>query len=77
MLCLLYLRAYESRLDQPILGDRYAAEDVARIDYDFKRIHRRVRPETNQFMVALRAAKFDVRVADYLKRHPTCSTATS
>lgn len=70
MLCLLYLRAYESRLDQPILGDRYAADDVARIDYDFKRIHRRVRPESNQFMVALRATKFDVRVADYLKEHP-------
>ena len=70
MLCLLYLRASESRLDHPILGDHFAAQDVARIDYDFGRIHRRVRPETNQFMVALRGAQFDAWMTDYLKSHP-------
>ena len=43
-LCTLYLRACESRLAQPVLGDHLAAQDVARIDYDFKRIHRRVHP---------------------------------
>ncbi|MFC4591974.1 cytochrome P450 [Sphaerisporangium corydalis] len=31
----LYLRAWESRLPAPILGDHYAAEAVDRIDYDF------------------------------------------
>ncbi|TPG26210.1 class I SAM-dependent methyltransferase [Mycolicibacterium hodleri] len=70
MLCLLYLRASESRLDQPILGDHFAAKDVARIDYDFARIHRRVRPDTNQFMVALRGAQFDAWITNYLEAHP-------
>ena len=58
-LCMLYLRACESRLPQPILGDDFAARDVARIEYDFKRMHRVVRPELNQYMAALRSAQFD------------------
>ena len=70
MLCLLYLRACESQLPQPILGDRFAAQDVARIDYDFKRIHRAVRPATNQFGVALRSSQFDAWITDFLNRHP-------
>ena len=69
-LCMLYLRACESRLAHPILGDHFAAQDVARIDYDFRRIHRRVRPAANQFMVALRGAQFDAWITDYLNCHP-------
>jgi O-methyltransferase involved in polyketide biosynthesis len=69
-LCMLYLRACESRLTHPVLGDRYAAEAVERIDYDFKRIHRTVRPRTNQFMVALRGVKFDAFMSEYLNSHP-------
>jgi O-methyltransferase involved in polyketide biosynthesis len=55
----LYLRACESRLPQPILGDDAAAEAVDRIDYDFKRMHRTARPGSNQYLVALRAKKTD------------------
>jgi O-methyltransferase involved in polyketide biosynthesis len=69
-LCMLYLRACESRVPHPILGDHFAAQDVARIDYDFRRIHRYVRPATNQFMVALRSAQFDAWTTDYLNGHP-------
>ncbi|MDV3129975.1 class I SAM-dependent methyltransferase [Mycobacterium sp. 21AC1] len=68
-LCTLYLRACESRLAQPILGDRAAAEAVDRIDYDFKRVHRTVQPWANQFLVALRAKKLDVWATDFLDRH--------
>ena len=53
-----------------VLGDHFAAQDVARIDYDFKRIHRRVHPVTNQFGVALRGAQLDTWTADYLSGHP-------
>jgi len=70
MLCMLYLRACESQLAHPILGDHFAARDVARIDYDFPRIHRRARPATNQFMVALRGTQFDSWIADYVDTHP-------
>jgi O-methyltransferase involved in polyketide biosynthesis len=70
MLCMLYLRACESRLAHPILGDHFAARDVARIDYDFRRIHRRVFPALNQFGVALRGVQFDAWITDYLNGHP-------
>jgi O-methyltransferase involved in polyketide biosynthesis len=69
-LCLLYLRAYESRLPRPILGDHFAAADVARIEYDFERIHRVVRPKFNQYMAALRTAQFDALATDYLRDRP-------
>jgi O-methyltransferase involved in polyketide biosynthesis len=52
------------------LGDRAAAEAVARIDYDFERIHRSARPWANQFLVALRAKKLDVWTTDFLRRRP-------
>jgi O-methyltransferase involved in polyketide biosynthesis len=68
-LCMLYLRAYESRLAHPILGDHFAAQDVARIDYDFRRLHRAVRPAINQFGVALRSAQLDAWITDYLSSH--------
>ncbi|OBI72030.1 class I SAM-dependent methyltransferase [Mycobacterium sp. E740] len=70
LLCMLYLRACESRLAHPILGDRFAAQDVERIDYDWERVHRAVRPAVNQFGVALRGAQFDALVTGYLREHP-------
>ncbi|ORV19693.1 class I SAM-dependent methyltransferase [Mycobacterium celatum] len=69
-LCTLYLRAYESRLAQPILGDRAAADAVDRIDYDFARVHRRVQPSVYQFLVALRAKQLDDWAADFLDHNP-------
>jgi O-methyltransferase involved in polyketide biosynthesis len=65
----LYLRAYESRSRQPVLGDHTAAEAVDRIDYDFKRIHRTTLPAGNQYLVALRAKQFDDWCTDFLGRH--------
>ncbi|WP_163737387.1 class I SAM-dependent methyltransferase [Mycobacterium gallinarum] len=70
MLCMLYLRACESQVERPILGDHMAAQDVARIEYDFERIHRFVRPAANQYMVALRSSQFDAWIAEYLDREP-------
>jgi O-methyltransferase involved in polyketide biosynthesis len=66
----LYLRACESRSDEPILGDHAAAQAVDRIDYDFARMHRAMQPWANQFLVALRAEQLDVWTTDFLRRHP-------
>jgi O-methyltransferase involved in polyketide biosynthesis len=66
----LYLRAYESRTRQPVLGDQSAAEAVDRIDYDFRRIHRMSLPASNQYLVALRAKKLDGWCSAFLARHP-------
>ncbi|MQA86310.1 MAG: hypothetical protein GEV03_17165 [Streptosporangiales bacterium] len=48
MLCTLYLRAYESRSMHSILADHAAAEAVDRIDYDFDRMKKYVKPSSNQ-----------------------------
>lgn len=66
----LYLRACESRSKRPILGDTVAADAVDRISYDFKRMRRSTMPASNQYLVALRAKKFDDWCADFLSRHP-------
>jgi O-methyltransferase involved in polyketide biosynthesis len=52
-----------------ILGDRFAAEAVDRIDYDWAKVDK---PNIirNRFGVALRAKQFDVWVADFLRGHP-------
>ncbi|WP_428994925.1 class I SAM-dependent methyltransferase [Mycolicibacterium chubuense] len=73
LLCMLYLRAHESRLPHSILGDHFAQEAVERIDYDFDRIHRTVRPAVNQFGAALRGAYFDAVITDFLTRHPAAT----
>lgn len=72
-LCTLYLRAYESRSAQPVLGDQAAAEAVQRIDYDFARLHRKVQPSLYQFLVAARASKLDAWAAEFLDRHPNAA----
>ncbi|MEV1170366.1 class I SAM-dependent methyltransferase [Nonomuraea sp. NPDC049784] len=66
----LYLRAWESRLPAPILGDHHAAEAIRRIDYDFAKLKRRMRPNSNQFLVALRARQLNDWSAAFLSRHP-------
>lgn len=69
MLCTLYLRAYESRSEPSILGDRAAAEAVDRIEYDFDRMRRKLNPASNQYLVAMRASQLDEWTADFLGRH--------
>jgi O-methyltransferase involved in polyketide biosynthesis len=70
LLVTLYLRACESRLERPILGDTAAAEAVEKIDYNWSRMRLGAGPWSNQFLVALRAKQLDVWTADFLKRHP-------
>jgi methyltransferase (TIGR00027 family) len=69
-LCTLYLRAYESRSPAPILGDKAAAEAVDRIEYDWARMRRAMRPGSNQYMVTMRAKQLDDWSAAFLQSHP-------
>jgi O-methyltransferase involved in polyketide biosynthesis len=66
----LYLRAWESRAEHPILGDHYAAEALDRIEFDLDKLKKRVRPESNQFLVALRGTQLDEWSAAFLAKHP-------
>jgi O-methyltransferase involved in polyketide biosynthesis len=70
LLATLYLRAWESRGERPILGDPYAAAALERIDYDAAELKRRTRPESNQYLVGLRARMLDDWARAFLARHP-------
>lgn len=69
MLVTLFLRAADAEDAEPVLGDRFAAEAVSRIDYDWKRLGK---PGTlrGRFAVALRSRQFDDWTARFLRRHP-------
>jgi methyltransferase (TIGR00027 family) len=69
-LCTLYLRAYESRSPAAILADTAAAEAVDRIEYDWARMRRAMRPGFNQYQVTLRARQLDDWSTSFLRRYP-------
>ncbi|MGH3766458.1 MAG: class I SAM-dependent methyltransferase [Pseudonocardiaceae bacterium] len=62
----LYLRARDSKNRHPILGDPYAEELLARIDYDFDQL-RRLRGNTA--LIASRPRQFDIWTQHFLDRH--------
>lgn len=69
MLITLFLRASDYKDQAPILGDRFAAEAVETIDYDWTKIDKPNITRT-RFGVALRAKQLDEWAADFLRRHP-------
>ncbi|KJK45404.1 methyltransferase [Lentzea aerocolonigenes] len=69
MLVTLFLRAADSKESRPILGDRFAADAVERIDFDWRKIDKPAIMR-NRFAVALRSRQFDEWAADFLSRHP-------
>jgi O-methyltransferase involved in polyketide biosynthesis len=66
MLTTLYLKALDADFDRPILGDRYAKDAVARLDYDWRDlgIGRKWAP-----LVTVRAAQFDLWATQFLAAH--------
>lgn len=69
MLITLFLRALDCKEKEPILGDRFAADAVDRIDYDWTTVDK-PNITRNRFGVALRAKQFDAWVADFLRGNP-------
>jgi hypothetical protein len=67
MLATLYAKALDADADHPVLGDSWARDAVARIDYDWSRttITRRSAPS-----VAVRSAHFDRWARQFLAGHP-------
>jgi O-methyltransferase involved in polyketide biosynthesis len=62
----LYARAVESRKKQPVLDDPKAAEIVAAVDWNYRRIHQSWR----LFACALRSAMFDEWIKAFVASHP-------
>jgi O-methyltransferase involved in polyketide biosynthesis len=66
-LATLYGKALDAAVDHPILGDRYAAEAVARIDYDFAALRL---PKGGEITLPMRALHFDQWTREFLAAHP-------
>lgn len=67
-LCItLYAKAEESRRPDSLLQDHFAAEAVAKMDYDFARLG--VRPD-DMIGIAIRAHAFDTWVRGFIAEHP-------
>lgn len=67
MLATLYAKAVDAASPNPILGDRYAAAAVAKIDYDWRRTSITPRSAPS---VALRSKHFDDWTRQFLSAHP-------
>lgn len=66
-LATLYGKALDAAVATPILGDRFAAEAVARIDYDFKELKL---PNGGEITLPLRALHFDQWTRAFLAANP-------
>ena len=66
-LATLYGKAMDAAADEPILGDRFAAEAVSRIDYDFKALKL---PKGGDITLPMRARHFDEWTRAFLAAHP-------
>lgn len=69
-LATVYGKALDASAPSPILGDRYAAEAVARIDYDFRELKL---PSGGDVSLPLRALHFDTWTRAFLAANPECS----
>ena len=70
MLTTLYCKALDADWDQPILGDNFAKDAVARIDYDWSslKVTDRWTP-----VVTVRTAQFDVWAGQFLAANPAAT----
>ncbi len=66
-LATLYGKAMDAAVEHPILGDRFAAEAVARIDYDFKELKL---PNGGEITLPMRAWHFDQWTRAFLAANP-------
>ncbi|GAA1961560.1 class I SAM-dependent methyltransferase [Amycolatopsis minnesotensis] len=69
MLVTLFLKALDAEETEPVLGDRFAAEAVDRIDYDWAKLDKPTITR-NRFGLALRTRQIDDWTADFLRRNP-------
>lgn len=67
MLTTLYLKALDADLASPVLGDRFAKEAVARIDFDWDSLKAPVRWAP---LVTVRTAQYDIWARQFLASHP-------
>ena len=67
LLITLYAKAEESRFPDSLLNDRFAADAVRRLDYDFARLSVR---HDDKVALAMRAKLFDNSTREFIAGHP-------
>lgn len=67
MLSTLYLKALDARLKRPVLGDRFAGDAVARIDFDWSALEMGAGWAP---LCTVRTAQYDIWARRFLARHP-------
>jgi len=70
LLATLYGRALDSRIEDPILGDKMADDVVRKIDYDFERLRK---GNTDSISVPIRAKYLDKWTREFLAENPTAT----
>lgn len=67
LLITVFGKAEESRMPDSLLRDRFAAEAIRRVNYDFSKLHVR---RDDMIALAMRAYTFDGWTRDFLARNP-------
>ncbi len=70
MLSTLYLKALDADFDRPILGDRFAKEAIARIDFDWDELQVGAKWAP---LFTVRTAQYDIWARRFLAAHPRCT----
>lgn len=70
MLATLYLKALDADFARPILGDRFAKDAAARLDYDFTDIGITAKWAP---LITVRTAQYDIWARQFLAVHPRCT----
>ncbi|MGE0216898.1 class I SAM-dependent methyltransferase [Mycolicibacterium sp.] len=70
MLSTLYLKALDADFDRPILGDRFAKEAIAKLDFDWRELE--ITPKWAP-LFTVRTAQYDIWVREFIAAHPECT----
>lgn len=70
MLSTLYLKALDADFDRPILGDTFAREAIAKLDFDWSELE--ITPKWAP-LFTVRTALYDNWVREFIAAHPECT----
>lgn len=70
MLSTLYLKALDADFDRPVLGDRFAKEAIAKLDFDWRELE--ITPKWAP-LFTVRTAQYDIWVREFLAANKECT----
>ena len=70
MLSTLYMKALDADFDRPVLGDVFAKEAIAKLDFDWREL--KITPKWAP-LLTVRTAQYDIWVRQFLAAHTECT----